>query len=587
MFVSMSYSFMKPKNVNFEISQFSPPPSLFELTFETKTIPLKYHRFALLFRLSTAALDTMIPVSTNDGSCSKVSVSAPNTPLTPTSLEMGSRYPGTPADFTALSPGPDGKSVPPQLRGSGGGGSNSNQMKNDLRFACSSPQLSDQQQRYQQTTAGGGGGGFMSQPNKNNFMDVSSPEKLSCGMGANDSKEPCSGNFPRLGSDNLPLNPAMNPTSKPSQFDPISSLAQMSQQLTNNVPGSPGNQPGGMMHSGMMAYNSGGHMANNMHMMQMNEMGMCGGNPSNEPPMQDNSRMVYNPQMVPGMNPMSMGNNVGGGPGGPGGPGGRMMQCPPNGDNGPPKPGMMQNPYPMMGANSPRMMGGPPSGPPMPNAYNGANVQVKANAPNTIQYLPTRPQSAAVGPRAPPRLEFLQRYAMDNKMPPSHNMNYFPNSYPAPGNNMNEMMGNMNCNMPPGQPMIRGGMRPNNPPGMMRMGNMGMPPYANEQMYPPGGPNPNMANNNCHMFMPNSGGKMPPSMGMPGGVAPDATQPLPPSIGQSNNFKNSPFIGPTTQDPNYAQQFHNFQQQLYATNTRSQMNNQSMAGTNQQYFVPK
>jgi hypothetical protein len=28
--------------------------------------------------------------------------------------------------------------------------------------------------------------------------------------------------------------------------------------------------------------------------------------------------------------------------------------------------------------------------------------------------------------------------------------------------------------------------------------------------------------------------------------------------------------GPTTADPNYAQQFHNFQQQLYATNTRSQ-----------------
>ena len=27
---------------------------------------------------------------------------------------------------------------------------------------------------------------------------------------------------------------------------------------------------------------------------------------------------------------------------------------------------------------------------------------------------------------------------------------------------------------------------------------------------------------------------------------------------------------PATSDPNYAQQFHNFQQQLYATNTRSQ-----------------
>lgn len=512
----------------------------------------------------------MIPVSTNDGSCSKVSVSAPNTPLTPTSLELGSRYPGTPGDFSAMSPSADSKSVQPPLRGN-----NSNQMKNDLRFACSSPQMTDQQ-RYQPTTTS-----FMSQ-NKNSFMDVSSPEKLSCSM-ANDGKESGScgaGNFPRIGSDNVPLNPSMNPTSKPSQFDPISSLAQMSQQLANNVPVSPGNQPGGMMHGGMMPYNAGGHMPNNMHMMQMNEMGMCG-NPSNEPPMQDNSRMMYQQQMGPGMNPMGMGNNVGN----------RMMPCPTNNDNGPPKQGMMQNPYPMMSANSPRMMGRPPG--PLPNSYNGAgaNIQVKPNAPNTIQYLPNRPQSAAVGPRGPPSLEFLQRFSnpmsnMENKMPPSHNMNYFPGNYPGPGNNMNDMMGNMNCNMPPGNAMIRGGMRPGNPGQMMRMGNMGMPPYGNEQMYPPGGPNANMSNNNCHMFMPNSANKMP-SMGMQGGVAPDATQPLPPSIGQSNNFKNSSFIGPTTADPNYAQQFHNFQQQLYATNTRTQMNNQSMAGTNQQYFVPK
>lgn len=588
----------------------------------------------------------MPPVTSNDGSCSKVSVSAPNTPLTPTSLDLGARYPGTPADFSELSPGggggPDSKSnVPPQMRG----GNNSNQMKNDLRFACSSPQMSDQQ-RY----PGGGfmGGGPGGPGNKPNFMDVASPDKMSCGMGG-DGKDPgsCSGPGPgnftgRIGSDNVPLNPSMNPTSKPSQFDPISSLAQMSQSLTNNVPGSPGQQPGPgpMMHGGMMYNSTGGHMPNNMHMMQMNDMGMCGGGPGpgpgggpgggppGEPPMQqDNSRMVYNPQMVPGMNPMHgggggpMGNSIG-----PPGPGQRMMQCPQMGNEGPPggpqgpkgpPGGMMQGPYPpMMGGGSPRMMGRPPGPPggPMPNSYNGANIQVKPNAPNTIQYLPNRPQSTSVGPRGPPSLEFLQRFSnpagmppnMENKMPPSHNMNYFPNNYPGgpgpggPGPNMNEMMGQMNCNMPPGPnpaaaaAMIRAGMRPPPqggppPPNMMRMGNMGMPPYGNEQMYPPGpgGPNPNMPNNNCHMFMPNSGPNKMPSMNMAGGVAPDATQPLPPSIGQSNNFKNSPFIGPTTADPNYAQQFHNFQQQLYATNTRSQMNNQSMAGQNQQYFVPK
>ncbi|XP_065215204.1 protein BCL9 homolog isoform X2 [Planococcus citri] len=610
--------------------------------------------------LSTAALDTIIPpVTSSDGSCTKVSVSAPNTPLTPTSLDLGARYPGTPADFSELSPnagggggggGPDSKSNVQQLRG---GPNNSNQMKNDLRFACSSPQMSDQQ-RYPP----GGPGGFMGGPggpgNKPNFMDVSSPDKMSCTMGGGDGKDPGSCSGPggpgdfgrRIGSDNVPLNPSMNTTSKPSQFDPISSLAQMSQQLTNNVPGSPGQQPGGgpMMHGGMMPYNSaGGHMPNNMHMMQMNEMGMCGGGPGpgpggggpggggpgGDPQMPpDGSRMMYNPQMGPGMNPMHgggpMGNSIG-----PPGPGQRMMPCPQMGNDGPPggpggpkgpPGGMMQNPYPpMMGGNSPRMMGRPPGpGGPMPNSYNGANIQVKPNAPNTIQYLPNRPQSTSVGPRGPPSLEFLQRFSnpagmpphMENKMSPSHNMNYFPNNYAGgpgpgpgpggPGPNMNEMMGQMNCNMPPGAnpataAMIRAGMRPPPqggppPPSMMRMGNMGMPPYGNEQMYPPGPggpPNPNMPNNNCHMFMPNSGPNKMPSMGMGGGVAPDATQPLPPSIGQSNNFKNSPFIGPTTADPNYAQQFHNFQQQLYATNTRSTMNNQSMAGTNQQYFVPK
>nr|CAI5831500.1 unnamed protein product [Callosobruchus analis] len=62
-------------------------------------------------------------------------------------------------------------------------------------------------------------------------------------------------------------------------------------------------------------------------------------------------------------------------------------------------------------------------------------------------------------------------------------------------------------------------------------------------------------------------------MGMP---APDATQPLPPSMGQNSSFKGSPFVGPSTADPNYAQQFHNFQQQLYATGTRSQMGSQAM-----------
>merc|ERR1719264_1731201 len=56
------------------------------------------------------------------------------------------------------------------------------------------------------------------------------------------------------------------------------------------------------------------------------------------------------------------------------------------------------------------------------------------------------------------------------------------------------------------------------------------------------------------------------------------TQPLPPSgmgaPGNGFSSKNSPIMGgpsPATTDPNYAQQYHNFQQQLYATgSSRSQ-----------------
>merc|ERR1719281_531193 len=49
------------------------------------------------------------------------------------------------------------------------------------------------------------------------------------------------------------------------------------------------------------------------------------------------------------------------------------------------------------------------------------------------------------------------------------------------------------------------------------------------------------------------------NIGGPGGPGP----------GGPPHFKNSPIMGggPTTTDPNYAQQFHDFQQQLYATNT--------------------
>ena len=115
---------------------------------------------------------------------------------------------------------------------------------------------------------------------------------------------------------------------------------------------------------------------------------------------------------------------------GPGDPskGGMMMGGPPRPSISPagpfPGPGMqgmqqqqqqgpINGPMGPMSGGMPRMMGGPGGRAPGPSSggpFNGANVQVKASAPNTIQYLPARPQTTAPSPRGPPSLEFLQRF---------------------------------------------------------------------------------------------------------------------------------------------------------------------------------
>lgn len=192
---------------------------------------------------------------------------------------------------------------------------------------------------------------------------------------------------------------------------------------------------------------------------------------------------------------------------------------------------------------SPKMGGGPmggPMGPMGPDAgmmggprmaghgagkmppFNGANVQVKASAPNTIQYLPTRPQMACnSGPRGPPSLDFLQRVTSPMQLEGK-----------APGG------------------LQYGVMRA---PAMLRM-----PHYAaGFASPPPGAPGG-----------PGFRAKGPARMG--------AAQALPPSMGgpgaglQGAAFKGhgGGFAVPSTADPNYAAQFHNFQQQLYATGSR-------------------
>lgn len=183
--------------------------------------------------------------------------------------------------------------------------------------------------------------------------------------------------------------------------------------------------------------------------------------------------------------------------------------------------------------------------------FNGANVQVKASAPNTIQYLPTRPQMACnPGPRGPPSLEFLQRVTNPMQMEGGKGGGYFGGARPL----------DMEAGM-------RGVMRA--PPAMLRM------PHH----YPGGGFSspPKMAGD---PFAGPPHPQHPPGAvfrGVKGGLPrmPQA-QPLPPSLGGAGvgvgagAFKGGQGFVPSPQDPTYAAQFHNFQQQLYATGSRGQ-----------------
>lgn len=197
----------------------------------------------------------------------------------------------------------------------------------------------------------------------------------------------------------------------------------------------------------------------------------------------------------------------------------------------------------MMGA---RMGGGPGKMPP----FNGANVQVKASAPNTIQYLPTRPQMPCnSGPRGPPSLEFLQRVTNPMQMEGGKGgVQYF-------GARGMDMDGGM-----------RGVMRA---PAMLRM-----PHYPGPGAAGFASP-PKMAGDPFGGPGPGPGGQPVCGPGFRGGKGPGvrmgAGQPLPPSMGGPGGpgFKSQGFAVPSTADPNYAAQFHNFQQQLYATGSRA------------------
>lgn len=260
--------------------------------------------------------------------------------------------------------------------------------------------------------------------------------------------------------------------------------------------------------------------------------------------------------------------------------------------------------------NAPPANAGSPSMMTRGAPFNSPTIQMKPSAPNTIQYLPARQQNASPMSNRPPSLEFLQRFAapltnLDNKVP-THNLQYFPSN-----GSSNPPSVHSNVGMNPGAgPMAPGLMNSQRPPVNMMMGPMMRGTSSNVthpsgQIYPigsglPGAESPMFGRPPCpsvnNQMIPvnamsgSQGVGMFPNKQMPlpmGGMAPDATQPLPPSMGQSFSYKQSPFYGPTTADPNYAVQFHNFQQQLYATNTRSSQIGSQTNMSSQGFFGPK
>merc|ERR1719273_1170341 len=118
---------------------------------------------------------------------------------------------------------------------------------------------------------------------------------------------------------------------------------------------------------------------------------------------------------------------------------------------------------------------GPNSSMPSSTAGGGTFATVKASAPNTIQYLPSRPPNSQAGPRGPPSLDFLQRFANPGMMSN------------GPGGPMNGLMSMNGPMMGPGGPRMGPG------PGGMMGGPMGGPGMMGSRgpggMMGPGAPN--------------------------------------------------------------------------------------------------
>ncbi|XP_048513131.1 protein BCL9 homolog [Athalia rosae] len=380
--------------------------------------------------------------------------------------------------------------------------------------------------------------------------------------------------------DNVPLNPnnvnsclAVQGSINSNHFDPITSLAQMSQQLVNITP-SNNLGDGPIMHAGNPGITQGMHSMQDIGaphpghpggMGEYGDMNRFGGSGLN------NCLPPSNYSLAPRSGNLGIPNRAA-------------------------SPG--HGPIPGYGGMHPGgMYHAEPRGPPRPMDHNSmrANVQVKPGAPNTIQYLPAKPNPCQGGPRAPPSLDFLQGFANPSNQPPGPNRPGFPNNVagPHPGGPMYTMqqgvypgMQNRPMQRPVGGlqtgnylPMHRPAMQVNmhQGPNSMRMQHMvGGGVFPGNRMQgldkPYGGdliPQLSNQGNPRMQYMPGNqihGNHMAIRSRAPPG------QPMHPNMeGAGNGFKSGPFMGgagPPTSDPNYAQQYHNFQQQLYATGTR-------------------
>lgn len=239
--------------------------------------------------------------------------------------------------------------------------------------------------------------------------------------------------------DNIPLNPNCNRVNqnKPvSNFDPIASLAQMSQQLTGSAMGlsSIGGGGGSNTSTGVMDINAGemmggpsgrgDHPLDHCNQMSNNNMGMVGlGGRPGQFPSDMNSMDPMDQRMLNG-----------------------KLCMPPGHFNHNTLTGVGLGVNDMMPSNRAmnrmnRMPGN------FDNFNMSSNVHVRASAPNTIQYMPARSQNIN-NMRMPPSMEFFQRYGsphgnmggignsgghLNNDMTNPNMMNIFGNCGPMPG----------------------------------------------------------------------------------------------------------------------------------------------------------